>query len=313
MSDAVNLWKEPQPKETNMIVGWRQWADAGSVSSGLPEYLIERLGAKKIGEIRSSGFYLFQFPGTHHLVRPVVKFEAGLPVRLDTPTNEFYFAENDDRGLVLFLGDEPQLDVERYVEAVLKAAENLSVRRIIGLGGVYGEFPYDRERMISCSFSLPGLKDELKDLAVQFTDYEGGASIGSYMCKRAGERNMEYVGLYAFAPAYDLTNLTHESGALTIENDYVAWLAIMKRLVQMLGLDFELADLEGRSEQLVKVMDERVREMDNARPEVGIADYFRALSDEFEETVFEPLDEMWQEELRRLFDKYDEEEEEDEE
>ena len=60
-----------------MIAGWHQWADAGSISSGLPLYLIEQTQARKIGRIKPDGFYLFQIPGAHHLLRPVVKLNEG--------------------------------------------------------------------------------------------------------------------------------------------------------------------------------------------------------------------------------------------
>ena len=52
MSEMVVLTEKPQAEEIYMLAGWRQWADAGSVSSELPPYWIEQLGARKIGEIK---------------------------------------------------------------------------------------------------------------------------------------------------------------------------------------------------------------------------------------------------------------------
>jgi hypothetical protein len=141
MSDTVEIWEQPEARQIYMIAGWRQWADAGSISSGLPQYLIQQTGAHQIGEILSESFYLFQIPGTHDLVRPVVKFEEGYPQSLDTPRNELYYAGDDQSGVVFFLGDEPHLNIERYTAAFLEVAEALGVRRIVGLGGVYGELP----------------------------------------------------------------------------------------------------------------------------------------------------------------------------
>jgi len=62
--------KKPETQDMYMLVGWRQWADAGSVSSGLPDYLIQWLHAERIGAIRPDGFYIFQFPGTHEPCAP---------------------------------------------------------------------------------------------------------------------------------------------------------------------------------------------------------------------------------------------------
>ena len=305
MAGAVDLWEKPKAEQINMLVGWRQWADAGTVSSGLPAYLIERLGAEKIGEIRPDGFYLFQIPGTHDLVRPVVKFDQGYPESLDTPHNEFFYKGDQNHGLVIFEGDEPHIDVERYIASVLDAAEELGVKRIVGFGGVYGELPYDKERMISANYSIPEMKDSLEKLAVNFSDYHGGASIGSYICKRAGERGMEYVGLYAFVPTYDFSKVSEVGNAIRLEKDYTAWLGVMRRVNFMLNLNFDLADLEAKSEQLTKLVDAKVEEIDQAAPEIGIRAYLDQLSEEFDSQTFEPLDEFWEDELKRLFDKMD--------
>lgn len=305
MSDAVKIWEKPKEQLIYMIAGWRQWADAGAISSGLPQYLIQQTGARKIGEISGDGFYLFQIPGTHDLVRPVVKFVDGYPQALETQRNELYYTEIGQYGLVIFLGDEPHLDIERYVKAVLDAARALKVKRIIGLGGVYGELPYDKERMISSTYSQSPLKDELDELAVNFSDYHGGASIGSFLCRRAGDEDMEYVSMYGFAPTYDFSSMSQGGNGIRIENDYMAWLGIMRRINFMLKLDFDLTDLQAKSKRLIETVDAKIEEIDSVAPQLGIRDYMARLSDEFDEVVFDPLDEMWEDELRRLFDDTD--------
>jgi len=308
MTEAFKIWEQPPAGELYMIAGWRQWADAGSISSGLPQYLIKRLKAHKIGEIHSSGFYLFQFPGTHDLVRPVVKFNKGYPESLETERNEFFYAKVGQRGLILFLGDEPHLDVERYVEAFLDVVDVLGVQRIIGLGGVYGELPYDKERMVSSVYSMPHLKEELDNLAVTLSDYHGGASIGSYICRRAGERAIEYVSFYAFAPTYDFSNISQIGNNIRIENDFMAWLGVMRRINHMLKLNLSLKDLERKSKRLVRLVDEKVEELESSSPQLGVREYLNRISDSFTEVIFNPLDDVWEDELKRLFDKFDEEE-----
>jgi proteasome assembly chaperone (PAC2) family protein len=305
MSDSVEIWEKPKAEQIYMLAGWRQWADAGSISSGLPQYLIKQTSAKQIGEIRSDGFYLFQFPGTHDLVRPVVKFDEGYPESLQVRKNELYYVGDSQNGLVIFIGDEPHLDVERYVGNFLDAVEALGVKRIVGFGGVYGELPYDKERMVSSIYSLPKLKDELEGLAVNLSDYHGGASIGSYICRRAGERGIEFVSYYAFVPTYDFSGVAQISNSIRIENDYMAWFGVMRRVKYMLKLNLDLTDLEVKSKRLVEVVDSKVEELEGVDPGLGVRAYLKRLSDEFTETTFNPLDEVWEEELRRLSDKFD--------
>lgn len=305
MQDAVELWDHPQAKEIYLVAGWRQWADGGSVSSGLPEYLVQLTQARQIGQIRPDGFYMFQFPGTHDLVRPVIRFKNGYPQSIETPENRFFYTENNGRGIVIFLGDEPHLDIERYVQSFLGVARKLRVKRIIGLGGVYGEFPYEKERSISGSYSLRRMKAEIQDLALQLTNYEGGASIGSFICRRAGERRMEYVGMYAFVPMFDFSNAAQLSHRLQIENDYLAWLAVMRRVNYMTKANFDLSDLIQKGQEEIRDITKKIEELDKMAPQLGLREYFHKVSDEFTETPFIPLDDVWEENVRRILDKYE--------
>ena len=302
MSNAVDLWEQPEAEEIYMIAGWRQWADAGSISSGLPRYLIRKSKARQIGTIRPDGFYLFQFPGTHDLVRPVIKFDEGFPESLSTPSNEIFYAGDERRGYVFFTGDEPHLDAERYVTAFLDIVRELGVKRIVTFGGVYGELPYDKERMVSCIYSMPHLRPEMENLAVNLSDYHGGASIDSFICKRAGEQEVEHLSFYSFVPTYDFSSRSEIGNSIRIENDYMAWLGVMRRVIYMLKMDFDLSDLERKGRRLIKLVDARVAELDGAAPQLGVREYLDNLSEEFTEVTFQPLDEVWEEEFRRLFE-----------
>ncbi|MFW6096874.1 MAG: PAC2 family protein [Chloroflexota bacterium] len=306
MSNVLDIWEKPKVEELYMIVGWRQWADAGSISSGLPQYLVRHTEGRQIGLMDSEDFYLFQIPGTHELLRPVVRFEEGYPQSLEGKRNEFYFTGNDERGLLIFLGDEPQLHIETYVNSLLDVAEEFGVRRIIGLGGVYGELPYDKERSVSCIYSQQSMREELETLAVDMSDYHGGASIGSYVCRRAAERDISYVGFYGFVPTYDFSNIPQIGNAIRLENDFMAWLGIMRRINYMLKLDIDLGDLHERSRKLVEVVEARIEELESASPQLSVREYLDRLAEDFDEVPFEPLDDVWEAELRRLLDGDDE-------
>jgi hypothetical protein len=310
MVDEVTLTERPTADEIFMLVGWRQWADGGSASSGLPRFLIEHTNARKIGSISPDGFYLFQIPGTHDLVRPVIKFKEGYPEYLKTERNEFFYSGDKNKGIVYFLGDEPQLDAERYSNAILETAKVLGVKRIIGFGGVYGELPYDKERLISSTYSLPHLKDELDQLAVRFSNYHGGGSIGSYLCKRAGEQNFEYISFYAFIPTYDFSHIPNVTNSIHIENDFMAWLGIMRRVNHMLKLDLDLSELEEKSERLVKLIASKIDEIEDATPDFNVHEYIDELNANFDELPFHPMEDFWEEELGRLFGDIDKTEEE---
>ncbi len=302
--NELDFWEKPQAKEIVMLAGWRQWADAGSVSSGLIHYLVQRQQAHPIGQIRPDGFYLFQIPGTHDLVRPEIKHKDGYPETLITPRNEFFYAGDEQRGVVFFLGDEPHMDAERYCAALLQAARDFKVKRMVGFGGVYGELPYDKERMVSSIYSLPAMQEEISQYAVTLSNYHGGASIESFLTRRAGDQGLEFVAFYAFVPTYDFSAMAQIEKSIRIENDFMAWLGVMQRVKAMLHLDFDLSDLEQKSRHLVELMDKEIEEIEKST-QFDVRGYLNQLAENFSETPFTPLDTFWEEKLKGLFDRLD--------
>ncbi len=301
MAEAVRrIYEKPRAKEIYMIAGWHQWADAGAISSALPRYLIDLTGARKIAEIQPHGFYLFQIPGTHGFLRPEVRLEDGFRKSMSSNTNEFYYTGDDERGLVIFLGHEPHMNGERYAEAFLDVVKALGVRRVVVVGGVYGATPYDRDRAVSCVYSLPGMKEEMESYAVTFSNYEGGVSIGTYMAHHAEAAGVPLVSLYAFVPAYDFSQLTDKLQGMRVENDFKAWHELMRRVNHMFKLGLDLSDLERRSNELTASIAQKINEIDGRLPQLGIHEFMARVGAEFTETPFMPLD-VWERGLEDLF------------
>jgi proteasome assembly chaperone (PAC2) family protein len=297
MDQRVDITERPAAQEINMIAGWEQWADAGAISSGLPPYLVDRTGARQIGEIKPDGFYIFQVPGTHHFLRPEIKLEGGYRQSLTAHTNRFFYAGDEQRGLVLFLGEEPHTNAERYAEAFLDAAEALGVKRIAALGGVYGAMPYDKAREVHCIFSLPRMKEELSRYAVKFSDYEGGVTISTFIADRAERRGIEMFAFYAFVPSYDFSKESEMFQGVRLEADSRAWYEVMRRINYMFGLPIDLSDLEQRSDDLMAAMDGKLAELDKEMPQLHVRKYLEKAAQDFEEMPFLPLDDMWEREL----------------
>lgn len=302
MNGMVRLHEQPTANEIYMIAGWEQWADAGAVSSELPEYLVQHLQAHPIGTLEAAGCYLFQIPGTHYLVRPKIKLEDGHRVELSQRRNEFFYAGNELKGLVIFRGQEPHQNIESYAAAFFDAVEALGVKRVITLGGVHGPMPYSRDRQIACVYSLPSMQQELTRYAVQFSGYEGGSSIGTYLAHVAEKRGIELLTFYAFVPFYDFEELAVQFIGVKIDHDFKAWYDLMRRINYMFGLEVDLSNLERKSRQLVAIVDSQIQELDEKMPHLQVRKQIQELDQEFEETTFAPLDDLWGRELKDLFD-----------
>ncbi|MBE2225098.1 MAG: PAC2 family protein [Anaerolineae bacterium] len=306
MNELLQFTDIPKTENTIMILGWREWADAGSISSGLPQYLIDTTHARKIGQISSDGFYIFQIPGTHHLVRPRIRLEDGYRQEIEEPRNEFYYTQVGERGVVIFLGDEPHMNVQRYARALFDAVKLLGATYLVGVAGVYGPTPYDKDRQVSCIYSLPRMRAELEDYALNFSNYEGGSSIGSFLVSAAEGENLPFIVLYGFVPAYDFARSAIQPQGIQIENDFKAWYDIMRRLNHMFDLHLDLSELGQRTEEMIQTIDEKIEEMKEENSELDIEGYLKQLNEEFIETPFLPLDDVWEQGLRGLFDDLDE-------
>lgn len=301
-SDLVRLWEQPDVSELYMIAGWQQWADAGCISSGLPKHIIEATGARKIGELNVSGSYLFQVPGTHHFLRPEVKLNDGYRESLTRHTNDLYYVELQGKGLIIFIGDEPHLDADRYAEAFCSAVKRLGVKRVVALGGVYGPVPFNKARNVHAVYSLPHLRERLERFAVKFSSYEGGVTIGTYLLDRAEREGIEFISFYGFVPAYDFSTQHQEVDGLRVEDDYKAWAEIMHRLNTMFGVWIDLTDLERRGAELTEELRAQVDRLDRKMPGLKVKEQLGRLTDDFEEVAFMPLDDMWADELGDILD-----------
>ena len=302
MDDLVELWERPEAEEIYLIAGFRQWADAGAISSSLPQYLIEQTEAQKIGQIKNDGFYLFQIPGTHHFLRPEIKLEEGYRQELRKQKNEFFYARFDQKGLLIFLGDEPHLNAERYAGAFFDVVQALKVKRGAVVGGVYGAVPYDKERQVSCTYSLRPMKEELANYAVRFSSYEGGVTISAYLVDKAEERGVEFLVFHVLVPMYDLSQLSRHLQTIGLDHDFKAWYDLMRRFNYMFQLGFDLADLERQSQEALSSLEAKIKAVAERMPQLNIKEHLAELTADFRENPFLPLDDVWAQALGNLFE-----------
>jgi predicted ATP-grasp superfamily ATP-dependent carboligase len=297
MNELIELWERLTVKY--MIAGWHQWADAGAISSALPQYLIEQTGARKIGSIRPDGFYLFQIPGAHHLLRPIVKLNEGYREELRQRRNEFFYAGD---AFLIFLGEEPNQREAQYAEAFFDATEELGVERIAAVAGVYGPVPYQKDRDVSCVYSLPEMKDNLAQYAVRFSNYEGGATISTYLADTAESRGIEFFAFYAFVPSYDFSTRSLALHPVAVEKDYKAWYDLMKRLDRMFDLGMDFSDLQNKSESLIATWASKIEHLAQTMPHLHVKDYMEKVNADFAtKDSADTLSDVWEDALRDIF------------
>ncbi len=221
-----------------MLLAFSGWMDGGDVSTGTVERLVERLDADPFAEIDWEGFYIQNMPGSMEVTamfRPHVTIEDGLLKDIDLPDNTFYV--HTDRNLVLFVGEEPNVNWRSFGECVFEVARVTGVKRIMFVGSFAGSVPHTREPRLYATASDRSVLRMLRHYGVRPSTYSGPGSFINYLMSRANERHLDMVSLTAEIPAY-----IQGTNPLSIE-------AVTRRLGAILDLPTDIAELRTASDE----------------------------------------------------------------
>lgn len=267
--EELNIIQYPKMHEPRLLMGFSGWMDGGEVSTGTVKCIMDKTEAEKIAEIRPKGFYIYNFPGSMEissLFRPHTKIHEGLIKSYEIPSNEFYCSEKDD--LIIFLGKEPNLKWEEYTDCIFGLCEEFGVTMIYFIGSVAGLVPHTREPKLFCSVSNPQLRDIFKHYGVSFTNYDGPASIITYLTAECAKRKMNMISLVATIPAY-----VQGKNPKCIET-------VTRRLAGMLELEVDLDDLQTVSDEFEKKISEVVQQQPD------LANNIKKLEEDYDNEIF---------------------------
>ena len=269
-SDKLIIDKRPKLRNPRLLLGFSGWMDGGEVSTGTVKCFIDKLGAEKFAEINPEGFYIYSFPGLMEvtaLFRPHTKIRNGLIKSFEVPTNAFFCSEENE--LILFSGKEPNLYWEEFAECIFSLCAEFGVKMIYFIGSVAGLVPHTREPRLFCSVSNAELTETFQHYGVNFTNYEGPASIVTYLTASCNQRDLSMVSLVATIPAY-----VQGSNPKCIE-------AVTRRLVGMLEIQMEFGDMRTVSDEFEKKLSDIVQE----QPE--LASNIQKLEEDYDNEIFD--------------------------
>jgi proteasome assembly chaperone (PAC2) family protein len=267
--EQLSIYKNPKLSTPRLLLGFSGWMDGGDVSTGTVQVLIDKLDAERFAEIESDGFYIYSFPGTMEvtsLFRPHTRIKNGIVKSCEIPSSTFYVSEEND--LILFMGKEPSLHWEEYAECVYSLCEEFGVKMIYFIGSVAGLVPHTREPKLFCSVSHAELKKTFKHYGVNFSNYDGPASIVTYLTANCKSRDIKMVSFVATVPAYVQGN-----NPKCIE-------AVTRRLAGMLDLDVNLDDLTAVSDEFERKLVEVIQQ----QPE--LAENIHKLEEDYDNEIF---------------------------
>jgi len=268
--ENLQIYKRPQLTEPKLLMGFSGWMDGGDVSTGTIGHLIGRLAAKRFACIEPEGFYIESFVGTMEmaaLFRPSARIEDGLVKSFMRADNSFYASTEEN--LILFVGQEPNINWKKYAECVFTLCSEYHIRQIYFIGSVAGLVPHTREPKIFCSVSNEKLKDQYHQLGIGFSNYQGPAGIVTYLVKTAQERNIDMTSFVATVPIY-----------IQGRNPKAIYSAA-RRICALLKFKIELEELE----EAANVFENKLNELVEKQPE--LTEIIHKLEGDYDSEVFD--------------------------
>jgi proteasome assembly chaperone (PAC2) family protein len=249
-------------------MAWSGWNDAAESATTAARYLATSLSAEKFAEIDPEEFYHFG------MSRPYVRFKPGSETEREIvwPSTEFSLAQSPElaRDLIVGVAIEPHLRWKAYCDAVLELARRCEVTLVLTLGALLAEVPHTRPVRLVGGATDPEIAARL---GIRPTRYEGPTGIVGVLNTICRDQGLATASLWANVPHYI-------SG---IENPK-ATLALVRRVLPLLGATPDLSDLEEAGKQFDQNLTEIVAQ--NAK----IAGYIKKLEsrDDEEPSPVEP-------------------------
>lgn len=243
--DRLIIHERPNMQAPRMILGFAGWMDGGGVSTGTIECLRRKLHARLLAEMDCEDLYILSFPGSMEIsamFRPHTKIEDGLITTFRGPRNRFFYS--GAHNLILFAGREPNLKWSEFGGCIFSLASQFNVSMIYFIGSVAGLVPHTRQPRLSASVSDESLKPTLEAAGVRFSNYEGPASVVTYLTRLAAKRQIPMASLVAEIPAY-VQGRNHRC----IE-------AVTRRIARILNIQIDLDDLRKLGDRLEERLDE---------------------------------------------------------
>lgn len=251
MTDHLRWHQHPVLRSPVVVAAFEGWNDAGEGATGAVRTLADAWLAEPFVDLDPEEFYDFTAN------RPMVRLVDGRSREIDWPANTFMHASFPDRpsDVVLLLGTEPGLRWRTFCEQVIDVVRETDARLVVTLGALLSEVPHSRPvRVIGTAED----DDLIARLRLRRSTYEGPTGIVGALHDSLRRRGVPSLSLWAAVPTY-------VSGPASP----AATLALVRRVVDLLGVPFDAAGLEAEASEYLRRIDDLVSDDDDLQEFLG--------------------------------------------
>jgi proteasome assembly chaperone (PAC2) family protein len=255
----------PELHDPVVVVAFTGWNDAASAATDAARFIVANLNGRRFASLDAEHFYDFRS------ARPSVASAGGARV-VNWQKNEFFYARQPTgpHDVVVAIGVEPGLRWQTFAALHMDLYRQLKAGLIVSLGALLADVPHTRPPRVTGSAFDPDVAARL-DLTT--SSYEGPTGIVGVLHDELRRSGISGASLWANTPHY-----------ITTSQNPAATRALLVRLQSLIGVQFDLGELETAGERFI-------REVDTALSANGeVASYVRRLEEAYDQEPPEPED-----------------------
>ncbi len=196
--DGLIVHETPESRLPTMIVAFAGWPDAGEAATRAVRYLVRKLPARKFAEIDPEEFYDFT------VVRPQTRINRRGERVIRWPSNEFYYyaPQDESRGILLFVGTEPNLRWRAFSNIIATVAKQYGVKLVVSLGALLDAVPHTREPRVTGRASSSELTQKVEWLGIRNSGYQGPTGIHTAFMDACNNKGIPQASIWGHCPHY---------------------------------------------------------------------------------------------------------------
>lgn len=246
---TFRLTAEPRLEKPSLIVGWTQ--DAGRLGAGVINYLNAKIKGESFCQIEAAEFFALNSIAVEN---DVAQF----------PASTFYHGTPNN--LALFKADEPQLQKNHFLNAILDVAEHYcKVEQIYTVNGIVSSIAHTSPRRILAVFNQPQIQKQLRSYNLENMTWQGRPHLSTYLLWLAKNRDIPAAGLWVEVPFY-----------LATCRDFQSLKTVADFFVRKITPDLSIEDLDEKIDRQNLMLSQLRRE--NSEVDRSIAELESGLS-----------------------------------
>ena len=255
----LTIYSTPELNSPVLLCGFSGWADAASAASGALRYLQIKRPGRRIASFDADSIY------NYTSTRPLTLFDGQGRRKIEWPSLEMSAIEVPEarRDLVVLLGPEPDLRWRDWVRTLFDYARQLQVSAVLTFGAFLAQVHFAGPVSLTGISFDPWMKEQLRQLGIEDSDYQGPTGITTVILREAAERGIPAASVWAAAPSY-LSSTSNPKLA-------AALLGIAERLI---GQELWKDELETAGRE----MERKVQDALRSRPD--LVDFLKQLRGE---------------------------------